>query len=386
VTNQGCVDSANAAFLCNYDRNGGSPNRRLWVRIDATVNGKTRSIVALLQLERIGIPFPANAVTAGSVNFSNAGNKVIVDTTGSNIIARCSSTGATTLATNPINNGLVFTVNNNNQTLYPHNAKFVLGSGGNAETVSINTAVPNGAGKVVITLNAPGATLPHVAGDRFLLAPGEAGNTCEEWLHNVQVTPAYNYIENPSYQNGLSSAELQLIEEGGAVVYPAGTCPASTAAAWTGQIVIMQAPAGSGNNTGCTMSTVGNTAINSSSAPGFVIVVDQAGGANAGPALIVPNNTTYYGVIYMANQQGAAQGDAPVLQIGSNAQICGGVAVDGNGEVFIGQANNGNSAIFCNNHQTGASIIFDPNAFNAFGAAGAAGLVQNTWRELVAGQ
>lgn len=387
VTDTGCVNDSNAAFLCNYDANSGTPNRRLWVRIDATVNGKTRSLVALLQLEKLGIPFPANAVTAGSVNFSNAGNKVIVDTTGGNIVARCTSPGATTMVGNLLNNNLSFLIDSTNVNNYTVGAKYVLGSGTTAETVTIASRIidPLGSGKVRITLTAA-ATQPHVAGERFLLAPGQNGNTCEQWIHGVQVTPQFNYVENPNYSNGLSAAQLSLIEEGGATVYPAGTCPPTSTAGWTGQIVILQAPQGSGNNTGCTMSASGNTAFNSASAPGFVIVVDQAGGAGAGPALTIPNNTTYYGVVYVVNQQGAGPNDPAPLSIGSNAQICGGVAVDGAGQVFIGQANQGNSAIFCNGHQTGASIIFDPNAFNAFSAAGAAGLVQNTWRELVANQ
>jgi hypothetical protein len=255
------------------------------------------------------------------------------------------------------------------------------------------SAAPNGAGKVIITLKNP-ATQTHVTGERFLLAPGDNNNwtnICEQWINNVQITPPYNYVENPTYANALSAAQLSLIEEGGATVYPAGTCPPSNASAWSGQIVILQAPVtDSSNKPGCNMATSGSGAINSSSAPGFVIVVDQAGGPSSGPALTIPNNTTYYGVVYMVNQQGAdgtkSPPDPPVLSIGSNAQICGGVAVDGAGEVFIGQANQGNSAIFCNGHQTGASIIFDPSAFNSFSAAGAAGLVQNTWRELVANQ
>lgn len=139
------------------------------------------------------------------------------------------------------------------------------------------------------------------------------------------------------------------------------------------------------------MATSGNTAINSASSPGFVIVENQANPAT-GPALNVPNNTTFYGVIYMVNQQGAgstpptAGSFNPVLTLGANAQVCGGVAIDGGGQIFIGQANNGNSAVFCNNHQSGATIIYDPNAFTAFGASGAAGLVQNTWRELAPNQ
>lgn len=387
ATNTGCVNDSNAAFLCNYDFNGASPNRRLWVRIDATVNGKTRSIVALLQLEKLGIPFPANAVTAGSVNFANAGNKRIVDTTGGNIVARCTSPGATTMVGNLFNNNLSFLIDSTNVNNYTPSARYVLGSPPTAETVTIASRVPDplGSGKVRITLTAP-ATQPHSPGERFLLAPGESGNTCEQWIHDQQVTPQFNYVENPNYQNGLSAAQLSLIEEGGATIYPAGTCPPATTAGWTGQIVILQAPQGSGNNKGCTMSAPGNTAFNSPSAPGFVIVVDQAGGASAGPALTIPNNTTYYGVVYVVNQQGAGVNDPAPLSIGSNAQICGGVAVDGAGQVFIGQANQGSSAIFCNGHQTGASIIFDPNAFNAFSAAGAAGLVQNTWRELTATQ
>jgi Tfp pilus assembly protein PilX len=75
----------------NYDANN---DGKLWVRADAVAKGRTRSIVALLQLERLSESVAQNVITAGHFYTSNAGNKVVVDTqgssaTGSQVVVRC---------------------------------------------------------------------------------------------------------------------------------------------------------------------------------------------------------------------------------------------------------------------------------------------------------
>ena len=77
---------------CRWDANG---DRQLWVQARAVVQGKARNIVALLKRERFTEPFPRNAVTAGSFEVTNAGNKTIIEATGSQVVVRCESTAAT---------------------------------------------------------------------------------------------------------------------------------------------------------------------------------------------------------------------------------------------------------------------------------------------------
>jgi len=64
---------------------------KLWVHATATVRGETRTLVALLKRERLVEPFPKNTITAGWFQTSNDGNKVIVDTTGSQVVVRCTT-------------------------------------------------------------------------------------------------------------------------------------------------------------------------------------------------------------------------------------------------------------------------------------------------------
>jgi hypothetical protein len=75
----------------NYDANG---DGRLWVRADAVAKGRTRSIVGLMQREKLGQSVAQNVITAGHFYTSNSGNKVVVDTqgnsaTGSQVVVRC---------------------------------------------------------------------------------------------------------------------------------------------------------------------------------------------------------------------------------------------------------------------------------------------------------
>lgn len=82
----------------------------------------------------------------------------------------------------------------------------------------------------------------------------------------------------------------------------------------------------------------------------------------------------YYAIIYLANQQNESRRDYPVLSLGANAEIIGGVAIDGFGHLNVGQASGRT-----------ATITFNPGAFDSLATFGTTGLVQNTWRELPPG-
>jgi hypothetical protein len=72
-----------------YDQNG---DNQLWVRAEATVRDRTRTIVALISVEDVPINFPNYAIAGGWFATTNNGRKVIVDATGSlGVGVRCSN-------------------------------------------------------------------------------------------------------------------------------------------------------------------------------------------------------------------------------------------------------------------------------------------------------
>jgi hypothetical protein len=71
-----------------YDAND---DQQLWVRSDATVRGRLRTIVALIRVEFKSIAFPQYALAGGWFATSNNGRKTIVDSTDSlGVAVRCS--------------------------------------------------------------------------------------------------------------------------------------------------------------------------------------------------------------------------------------------------------------------------------------------------------
>ena len=76
---------------CRWDANG---DRKLWVQAQAIVRGRPRNLVALLKREQFAESFGANnAITAGSFETTNSGNKTVIDVTGSQTVVRCAPVG-----------------------------------------------------------------------------------------------------------------------------------------------------------------------------------------------------------------------------------------------------------------------------------------------------
>lgn len=84
LSNPTFYDDATAAAQPSYDQNG---DKRLWVRAQATVGARTRTLVALVRVDEQPVPFPDRALIAGSIATSNLGNKTL-------IVTRDSTTGA----------------------------------------------------------------------------------------------------------------------------------------------------------------------------------------------------------------------------------------------------------------------------------------------------
>lgn len=122
------------------------------------------------------------------------------------------------------------------------------------------------------------------------------------------------------------------------------SCPSSL----TGRVVYIE----SGN---CTYNS--NAVYNSAAAPGFLI-------QNSG-TLYIGGTVNYYGIIYEANTTALT---SAVMQVQGNAQIFGGVLVDGAATTIAGSSK--------------INIVLDPSAFDAVASYGSAGVIQNTWREI----
>jgi Tfp pilus assembly protein PilX len=90
LTDSDCAASAADHIWC-YDQNN---DDQMWVRAASTVRGRTRTIVALIRVERRQVAFPRYAILAGGFETSNNGNKVIIDATGSlGVGVRCTTAG-----------------------------------------------------------------------------------------------------------------------------------------------------------------------------------------------------------------------------------------------------------------------------------------------------
>jgi hypothetical protein len=77
-----------------WDRND---DGLMWVRAQAVIRGRTRTLVALIRAEKIETQFPRNALVANQLIVTNAGNKTHAYTGGSYVILRCNGAGGTPL-------------------------------------------------------------------------------------------------------------------------------------------------------------------------------------------------------------------------------------------------------------------------------------------------
>jgi Tfp pilus assembly protein PilX len=251
---------------CRWDANG---DLKLWVQARAVVRDRPRNVVALLKREQFAEAIARNGVTAGSFETSNSGNKTIVDASGSQVVVRCTSSGA---------------------ACTDYNA-------------------------------AKGQVLPAT-------------------IVRDAATPA-----------AMSAAQIARFKAGAQSASPSTyytSCPASLA----GAVVFIDLPFA----TSC--SATGGATYNSAAAPGVVIM----------PRGTLTMKASFYGILYVANEQHSA---AAVLTLQANAEVLGGVAIDGAGRLVAGQASGRQP-----------TITFVANAFDSLVTYGTTGLVQNTWREL----
>lgn len=152
--------------------------------------------------------------------------------------------------------------------------------------------------------------------------------------------------DNYAGGNALSAQrldELRSRAKANGTYYATGTCPSN----WTAPLIFVENANCSGGDG------------NSEAAPGALVF--------ANGTLSFGGNDTFYGLIYMANTSNST---GTVVSTGGTSAIYGSVAIDGGGGVDAGSSKE--------------NIIYDQNAYSALYGYGSAGVVQNTWRELLA--
>ena len=111
-------------------------------------------------------------------------------------------------------------------------------------------------------------------------------------------------------------------------------------------------------------SLTGSTNFSPDATAGLLIV------KNSDSSIEFGGTTVFNGVIYHANM-GTPPSSGVLISTSGNAQINGGILIDGPGQLLVGQS--------------GGNIKFVDRAFGSVQSIGTAGIVQNTWRELTAG-
>jgi hypothetical protein len=248
----------------------------MWLRAQADVRGRKRTLVALIRAERLDLPFPRNVITANRLIVTNSGNKSMLKPNGSYLVLRC-------------------------------------GDGSNCGTWDEDKG--------------------HLGGAEVKVQPGQRPGLSPETIERMR-----------DYAKSLGT-------------YYASGCPNLT-----GEVVFLE-------RANCDYTS--NNVWNSAQKPGVLII--------GSGTFSISGNSTFYGVIYHVN---GSDGVGPelsstVLTIHGTGCIRGAVVVDGPGGLEIGSS--GGTGM-CGE----GNIEFDASAANNLRAYGTAGIVQNSFREIVA--
>jgi Tfp pilus assembly protein PilX len=168
-----------------------------------------------------------------------------------------------------------------------------------------------------------------------------------------QVQPDTATVDAGASTSAVSSNQLQSLERqatNAGTFYAAGTCPngSTNLSSVNGAPVVIKG--------GCNVTLSGGS-INSASNPGVLIIENGT--------LSLGGNATFYGMVYMVNQQGST---GAVVSITGTASIQGIVAVDGAGGVSAGSSK--------------TNLIYDPRAASLLRGDSGATLDKSSFRVL----
>ncbi len=162
-------------------------------------------------------------------------------------------------------------------------------------------------------------------------------------------TPVPRYGEgDPTKQSAMTPearARLQATAVTNGTYYT--SCP--SAAQLTGKVVYVDVAGECGYT--------GNDQFNTAAKPGMLIL--ERGSLSLG------GTTHFYGVVYAVNASGL---QTALVQSQGNAQITGGVLIDGDARMLLGSS--------------GVNLEYDINAYQSVVSNGSAGVIQNTFREI----
>lgn len=181
--------------------------------------------------------------------------------------------------------------------------------------------------------------------------PPDESNNCVEWKPSQQQInpPDAVHMGYTGPTHAISGDDLDALMD---VARANGTyytgCPSSL----TGKVVVI--------DTSSLCKYQGNDNYNSPASPGLVILTRGK--------LEILGTVNYYGLVYHANLEPESTA-SDLVKIHGNAQLAGGVLVDGGGGLETGSSGKQN-------------VLFNANAFENIVSFGTAGVVQNTWREI----
>jgi hypothetical protein len=248
---------------------------KLWVRAQAAVRGRERTLIALVAVQKQTEELPRAAVVAGSLEITNSGKKTLLDANGLN---------------NAYQPGLVA-----------------------VRCQDISNPACLKAPKFDFQLDPPVATGGYTSANALQ-------DDVIQRLRERAITDQTFYA----------------------------TCAEAQARGLAGEVVYVAA----GGNCAFT----GNAVYNTPDEPGLIIW--ERG------TLTLGGGTTIHGLVYHLHQDTAQ----PAIRLGGNAQIFGGVMIDGDGHIEIGSSK--------------ANVVFDERAHKNVRSYSTAGIIQNTWREI----
>lgn len=348
-------------------------NGQAWVRATASTRGKTRTIVALVKIEQIPISFPHAVMTAGRIRIITNGNA----NGGTNTCPGMSSSAPPPIVCTAKADGTPTPINvrctSPTYSSVTKDAHDFFNGGTNCLEWATGQVAPIGGVFCGAGHNPPEGPPPADGCGAYSddgVVPSEALDALRDQAQSSNTYCGIGGTNNPSFcDSGNASAgcpKQNALENLPQTVPPT---PAIT-------VFIERTP-----DSGCQYSGNAGTELFPAANPGTLVI---AGGSapcsTSAPALDLSGSVVVNALVYSANLQGWSNAPSgcpgtpspPNINVRGNARVVGAIALDADALLQI----NANA----NNVRYNDVVIKDAKVF------GTAGIIQNTWRELTAGQ
>ena len=203
------------------------------------------------------------------------------------------------------------------------------------------------------TTNKGNKLIIDARGSQVVVRCTTTGPECTDYAASKNQVQPPTILRDPTAPLGMTPQQLARFKAAAQTANPSTyytSCPTN----FTGPVVYIDVPEG----TDCTDANNGAT-YNTITDPGIIIMPRGR---------LVDIKNRYYAIFYLGNQQNSS---GPVMTLGDNAELFGGIAIDGPGRLVTGQSSGPRP-----------TLTYLEHAFNVLASYGTTGLVQNTWREL----